>query len=165
MWTKTGNAKGKKWDICKAGVERDSKFFRMMLPRGILPSHITQLTKDGQNYNATLRALVSVHGRTLGVAAELAICGGADGSATTAVAAAASSTALLESQQLLSAESLVVDLAGGLDQVLEVGTGQEVAQVDELAVVLILDVDDTPAVLTATNLLAVDHNGLLTTNN
>jgi hypothetical protein len=47
--------------------------------------------------------------------------------------------ALLEGKQLLGAEGLVVDLGGGLDEVLKVGTGEEVAQVDELAVVLVLN--------------------------
>jgi hypothetical protein len=47
--------------------------------------------------------------------------------------------ALLESKQLLSAEGLVVDLCGRLDQVLQVGAGEEVAEVDEFAVVLILN--------------------------
>jgi hypothetical protein len=61
---------------------------------------------------------------------------------------------LLECEQLLGTEGLVVDLRGGFDQVLEVGSGEEVSEVDELAVVLILDVDDTPSVLAATDLLA-----------
>jgi hypothetical protein len=46
-----------------------------------------------------------------------------------------------------------------------VGAGQEVAQVDKLAVVLVLNVDDTPAVLATANLLAVDNNGLLAADN
>lgn len=77
---------------------------------------------------------------------------------------ATTSAALLESEQLLGTEGLVVDLAGGLDQILEVGASQEVAEVDKFAVVLILDIDDTPAVLTAANLLAIDNNGLLATD-
>lgn len=75
---------------------------------------------------------------------------------------ATSSAALLQSQKLLGAEGLVVDLAGGLHEILQVGAGQEVAQVDELAVVLVLNVDHTPAVLTAADLLAIDDDGLLT---
>ena len=47
--------------------------------------------------------------------------------------------ALLEGKQLLGAERLVVDLCGRLDQVLQVGAGEEVAEVDEFAVVLVLD--------------------------
>ena len=43
--------------------------------------------------------------------------------------------------------TLVVDLACGLDEILEVSAGQEVTKVDELAVPLILDVDGTPTVL------------------
>lgn len=46
---------------------------------------------------------------------------------------------LLEGKQLLGAERLVVDQRGRLDQVLQVGACQEVAQVNELAMVLILD--------------------------
>ena len=38
---------------------------------------------------------------------------------------------------------------------------QEVPQVDEFAVVLILNIDDTPSVLTSTDLLAVDDDALL----
>lgn len=45
------------------------------------------------------------------------------------------------------------------------GASQEVPQVDKFTVVLVLDVDDTPAVLTTTDLLAVDHNVLLATDN
>jgi hypothetical protein len=47
--------------------------------------------------------------------------------------------AFLESEQLLRAEGLVVDLRGGFDEILEVGAGEEVAEIDEFAVVLILD--------------------------
>jgi hypothetical protein len=47
--------------------------------------------------------------------------------------------ALLEGKQLLGAERLVVDLCGRLDQVLQVGAGEEVTKVDEFAVVLVLD--------------------------
>jgi hypothetical protein len=75
---------------------------------------------------------------------------------------AALGAALLQSKQLLGAEGLVVDLAGGLDQVLQVGAGEEVAEVDELAVSLVLDVDHAPAVLATADLLAVDDDGLLT---
>jgi hypothetical protein len=81
------------------------------------------------------------------------------------VATTTASTALLQGQQLLGTEGLVVDLAGSLDQILKVGAGQEVAQVDKFTVVFVLDVDDTPAVLAAANLLAVDNNSLLTTDN
>jgi len=47
--------------------------------------------------------------------------------------------ALLKGKQLLGAERLVVDLCGRLDQVLQVGAGEEVTKVDEFAVVLVLD--------------------------
>ncbi len=43
--------------------------------------------------------------------------------------------------------------------------GEEVAEVDELAVPLVLHVDDTPAVLAAAHGLAVDDNGALRADN
>jgi len=73
-------------------------------------------------------------------------------------------TALLERKQLLGPEALVVQLAGRLDQVLEMRPGQEVPEVDEFAVVLILDVDHTPAVLATPNSTAVNRDGLLTSD-
>ena len=48
---------------------------------------------------------------------------------------------LLERKQLLGAERLVVDLSSGFDKVLQVGAGEEVAEVHKLAVVLVLDCD------------------------
>lgn len=107
--------------------------------------------------------LVAVHVDPLGVAAQFSISRRADGSAATAVAAG--SAALLQGQQLLGTESLVVYLAGRFDQVLEVGAGQEVSKVDEFAVVLILDVDHTPAVLASPDLLSVHDNVLFATDN
>lgn len=106
---------------------------------------------------------ISVHSCPLRVAAELPFRGGTDGPTATSVTA--SGAALLQSQKLLGTEGLVVDLAGGFDQILKMGAGQEVAQVDEFAMVLVLDVDDTPAVLTTAHLLAIHDNGFLTPNN
>jgi len=74
------------------------------------------------------------------------------------------STGLLEGKQLLGTESLVVDLRGGLDEVLKVCAGEEVSQVDELAVVLVLNVDHAPSILTSSNLLAVHDDRLLRTD-
>jgi hypothetical protein len=73
----------------------------------------------------------------------------------------AGSTALLQRQQLLSTESLIVDLRSSFDQVLEMGTGEEVSEVDEFAVVLILDVDNSPSVLAPTDLLPSNNDRLL----
>jgi hypothetical protein len=102
----------------------------------------------------------------LRVAAELPLRRRADGPAASRVTTAATgSAALLQGQELLGTEGLVVDLAGGLNQVLQVGAGKEIAQVNKLAVVLIFDIDNTPAVLTAANLLAVHDDGLLTADN
>lgn len=50
--------------------------------------------------------------------------------------------ALLESHELLGAEGFVVDLGGSFDEVLEMGAGEEVAEVDKFAVVLVLDCGD-----------------------
>ena len=47
-----------------------------------------------------------------------------------------------------------MDLGGRFDQILEVSAGKEVSEVNKFAVVLILNVDDSPSVLAATNLLA-----------
>jgi len=73
--------------------------------------------------------------------------------------------AFLQRQQLLGTESLVVDLRGGFDEVLEMGAEHEVAQEDEFAVVLVLDVDDAPAVLATSDLLAIDDDVLLRSDN
>jgi hypothetical protein len=78
--------------------------------------------------------LVPVHSHALAVPAKLAVGRGRDGAAGVALVGA-----LLEGKQLLGAERFVVDLCGRLDQVLQVGAGEEVAEVDEFAVVLVLD--------------------------
>ena len=53
-----------------------------------------------------------------------------------------------------------MDLRRRLDQVLEVGAGKEVAEVDEFAVSLVFDVDGAPAILAAADGLAVDREGV-----
>jgi len=58
-----------------------------------------------------------------------------------------------------------VDLAGGLDEILEMGTGKEIPEVDEFAVVLVFDVDDTPFVLSASNLFAINNDRFLAADN
>ena len=45
------------------------------------------------------------------------------------------------------------------------GPGEEVPQVDKLAVPLILDVDNAPAVLATPNGLTIDDDGALRTDN
>jgi hypothetical protein len=97
--------------------------------------------------------VVAVHGHSLRVSAELSVSGRGDGSATVTLCAA-----LLECQKLLGTESLVVDLRGSLDEILEMGSEQEVSQEDKFTVVLILYVDDTPAVLASSNLLAINDD-------
>ena len=72
---------------------------------------------------------------------------------------------LLECQQLLGAEGLVVDLGCCFDQVLKVGAGKEVSEVDEFAVVLVFNIDNSPSVLTSTDLLASNDDRLLGSNN
>ena len=68
---------------------------------------------------------------------------------------------LLEGQQLLSTEGLVVDLRCRFDKVLKVCSQEEVSQVNKFAVVLVLDVDDTPSVLATSDLVAIDDDRLL----
>lgn len=63
--------------------------------------------------------------------------------------------ALLERKELLGAERLVVDLRGGVDEILKVGAGKEVAEVDEFAVLLVLDINGSPAVLATADSLAI----------
>lgn len=77
----------------------------------------------------------------------------------------ANSTALLEGKQLLGSEALVMDLAGSLDQVLQMSTGEEVAKIDKFAVRFVFTVDDTPSVLSATDSMSIDIDGLLATDN
>ena len=130
----------------------------------VVAHHNAHFAKHSHN---TIRGRsVSVHGGALRVAAELPLRRGADGPAAGRVTTATTGgAALLQGQKLLGTEGLVVDLAGCLDQVLQVSAGKEVAQVNKLAVVLILDVDNTPAVLAAANLLAIHDDGLLTADN
>lgn len=78
--------------------------------------------------------LVAVHGHALTVPAKLAVGRWRDGARRVARGGA-----LLESKQLLGTEGLVVDLGGCLDQILKVGAGEEVAEIDKLAVVLVLN--------------------------
>ena len=106
-----------------------------------------------------VRALVAVHGHPLRAAAQLAIRRRADGPAAVTLCAA-----LLQGKELLGAERLVVDLRSRLDEVLEVRAEEEVAEIDEFAVVLVLNVNDAPPVLTAADLLAIDDDGLLGTD-
>ena len=74
------------------------------------------------------------------------------------------SRTLFQGEELLGAERFVVDLRGGLDQVLEVGACEEVAQVDEFAVTLVFDVDGAPAVLAAANGFAADVEAVFATD-
>ena len=68
---------------------------------------------------------------------------------------------LLQGEQLLGAEGLVVDLRRRLHEVLQVRAQEEVAEIDEFAVVLVLDVDDAPPVLATPDLLAINNDVLL----
>lgn len=58
-----------------------------------------------------------------------------------------------------------MNLAGSFDEILQMGAGQEVAEIDEFTVILVFNVDDTPTVLSTANLLAVDDNRLFAANN
>lgn len=78
---------------------------------------------------------------------------------------AASRAALLQGEKLFGTKGLVMDLAGGLDQVLKVCTSEEVPEIDKFAVIFVFHVDDTPAVLTSSNLLAADNDCLFASHN
>lgn len=78
---------------------------------------------------------VPIHRHALRIPAQFAIGRGTDGSA----AGVAGGAALLQRQKLFRAEGFVVDLRRRLDEVLQVGAREEVAEVDKFAVVLILD--------------------------
>jgi hypothetical protein len=79
--------------------------------------------------------LVPVHGHTLTVPAKFTVGRWRD----RARGMAADGRALLEREELLSTEGFVVDLGSGLNQVLQVGACEEVAEIDEFAVGLVLD--------------------------
>jgi hypothetical protein len=79
--------------------------------------------------------LVSVHGHALAVPAKLTVGRRRNGARRVAT----NSGALLEGKQLLGAERLVVDLCGSFDEVLQVGAGEEVTEVDKFAVGLVLN--------------------------
>lgn len=51
-----------------------------------------------------------------------------------------------------------MDLGGGFNEVLQVSACEEVSEVDEFTVVLILNIDDSPSVLAASNLLATNND-------
>ena len=103
--------------------------------------------------------LITIHRHTLRLSAQLALCRRADGPAVRLSVAV-----LLQCHQLLRAEGLVVDLGRRLDEVLQVCPCEEVAEEDKLAMVLVLDVDNAPAILAASDLAAGDDDGLLGTD-
>lgn len=102
--------------------------------------------------------LIPIHRHALRTPAQFPLCGRTDRPAS---GHATSSAALLQGQQLLGSEGFIVDLAGGFDQILKVCTCEEVSEIDEFAVVLVFDVDDTPFVLSAANLLAIHNDRFL----
>jgi hypothetical protein len=54
-----------------------------------------------------------------------------------------------------------VDLRRSLNKILQVGGCKEISKRDELAMALILDIDDAPSVLTTSDLLATNEDGFL----
>lgn len=118
------------------------------------------LQSEPGGYTASHLTLITIHRHALRVSAQLALRRRADGPA-----ARLSVAVLLQCHQLLRAEGLVVDLGRRLDEVLQVCPSEEVAEEDKFAVILVLDVDNAPAVLTASDLAAGDDDGLLGTYN
>jgi hypothetical protein len=57
-----------------------------------------------------------------------------------------------------------MDLGSGLDEILQVGASKEVSKGNKLAMTFILDIDDTPSVLTASDLFASNKDRLLRPN-
>ena len=57
-----------------------------------------------------------------------------------------------------------MDLGGCFDEVLEMGSGEEVAEVDEFAVGFVFDVDYAPFVCAGSDHFAVDVEGFLGTD-
>jgi len=68
---------------------------------------------------------------------------------------------IFKGQELLRPEGLIVDLSSRFNEVLQVGASEEVAEAHKLAVVRILNVNNTPTVPTATDRLAINHNTIL----
>jgi hypothetical protein len=58
-----------------------------------------------------------------------------------------------------------VNLSSCLNEVLQVGASEEVAEVHKLAMVRVLDVDDTPPVPAASDGLAVNYDVILRADN
>ena len=58
-----------------------------------------------------------------------------------------------------------MDLTGRLDQILQMRPRQEIPEADELAVVLVFDINDTPAVLAAAHGAPSYNDGVFATNN
>jgi hypothetical protein len=51
-----------------------------------------------------------------------------------------------------------VNLGSGLDEILKMGSGEEISKVNKFAMVFILNINDTPSVLATTDLLAIDND-------
>jgi hypothetical protein len=115
--------------------------------------------RKADDSTASNLTLITIHRHTLGLSAQLALRRRADGPAVRLSVAV-----LLQRHQLLRAEGLVVDLGRRLDEVLQVCPCEEVAEEDKLAMVLVLDVDNAPAILAASDLAAGDDDGLLGTD-
>lgn len=54
-----------------------------------------------------------------------------------------------------------MDLRSCLNEILQVGTGKEIAQVHKLAVGRVLDIDHAPTIPATPDRLAVNHNVIL----
>ena len=98
---------------------------------------------------------ISIHGHPMRIAAEFPVRSWADGPASSVPPCSA---ALLQRKKLLGTESFVVDLRSRFDEILKVGASEEVAEVHEFAMVLVLDVDNPPTILSATNLTTANND-------
>ncbi len=75
------------------------------------------------------------------------------------------SAAFFQCKELLSTERLVMNLRCGLNEVLEMCTCEEVAQIHEFAMVLVFDIDDSPPILATADLTTAHDDRFLRANN
>jgi hypothetical protein len=123
------------------------------ISKSLLHRNCVALIKNRPHY--TKLNLVTIHGPSLRASAQFPIGCGADWSAPASMSCR---TALLKGQKLLGTEGLVMDLGCSFDQILQMGTSEEVSEVNKLAVVLILYIDNAPSVLTAADLFTTNND-------
>ena len=110
------------------------------------------------DHSSSKSLLIAVHSHPLRLSAQFPLCRWAYGSAP---GMSTCTAVLLQCQQLLCAEGLIMDLACCLNQILQMGPCEEVSQRNELAVILVLNIDHSPPVLTTSHRAAIDYDRVL----